>query len=31
MEGKFPYTIGGGLGVDRIVMWGLGRRHIGDV
>ena len=31
MEGKFPFTVGGGLGVDRIIMWGMGRRHIGEV
>ncbi len=31
MEGKLPYTIGGGIGQSRICMFFLEKRHIGEV
>jgi aspartate--ammonia ligase len=31
LEGKLPYTIGGGLGQSRICMFLLGKAHIGEV
>ncbi|MGK0468436.1 aspartate--ammonia ligase [Clostridium sp.] len=31
MEGKLPYTIGGGIGQSRICMYFLNKAHIGEV
>ncbi len=31
LEGKLPYTIGGGIGQSRICMFFLRKRHIGEV
>lgn len=31
LEGKLPYTIGGGIGQSRICMYFLRKRHIGEV
>ena len=31
LEGKLPYTIGGGIGQSRICMFFLQRAHIGEV
>ena len=31
MEGKLPYTIGGGIGQSRICMFFLKKAHIGEV
>jgi len=31
IEGKLPYTIGGGIGQSRICMYFLEKRHIGEV
>ena len=31
MAGKYPYTIGGGIGQSRICMFYLAKRHIGEV
>ncbi len=31
LEGKFPLTIGGGIGQSRICMFFLEKRHIGEV
>jgi len=31
LEGKLPYTIGGGIGQSRICMFFLGKAHIGEV
>ncbi|NMA64900.1 MAG: aspartate--ammonia ligase [Clostridiaceae bacterium] len=31
LEGKLPYTVGGGLGQSRICMFFLGKAHIGEV
>ena len=31
LEGKLPYTIGGGIGQSRLSMLLLGKAHIGEV
>ena len=31
LEGKLPYTIGGGIGQSRLCMLLLGKAHIGEV
>jgi len=31
LEGKLPYTVGGGLGQSRICMFFLGKAHVGEV
>lgn len=31
LEGKLPYTIGGGIGQSRLCMYFLGKMHIGEV
>ena len=31
LEGKLPYTIGGGIGQSRICMFFLRKAHIGEV
>jgi aspartate--ammonia ligase len=31
LEGKLPYSIGGGIGQSRLCMLLLGRVHIGEV
>jgi len=31
LEGKLPYTIGGGIGQSRICMFFLEKAHIGEV
>jgi aspartate--ammonia ligase len=31
LEGKLPYTVGGGIGQSRICMYLLGKAHIGEV
>jgi aspartate--ammonia ligase len=31
LEGKLPYTIGGGIGQSRLCMFFLGKAHIGEV
>ena len=31
LEGKLPYTIGGGIGQSRICMFFLNKAHIGEV
>ena len=31
LEGKLPYTIGGGIGQSRICMFFLKKAHIGEV
>ena len=31
LEGKLPYTIGGGIGQSRICMFFLQKAHIGEV
>ncbi|MBR2805978.1 MAG: aspartate--ammonia ligase, partial [Oscillospiraceae bacterium] len=31
LEGKLPYTVGGGIGQSRICMFFLRRAHIGEV
>lgn len=31
LEGKLPYTIGGGIGQSRLCMYLLGKAHIGEV
>ena len=31
LEGKLPYTIGGGIGQSRICMYFLRKAHIGEV
>ena len=31
MEGKLPYTVGGGIGQSRICMYFLNKAHIGEV
>ena len=31
LEGKLPYTIGGGIGQSRLCMLLLGRAHVGEV
>lgn len=31
LEGKLPYTIGGGIGQSRLCMYFLGKAHIGEV
>jgi len=31
LEGRLPYTIGGGIGQSRICMFFLGKVHIGEV
>ncbi len=31
LEGKLPYTVGGGIGQSRICMYFLRKAHIGEV
>ena len=31
LEGKLPYTVGGGIGQSRLSMFLLGKAHIGEV
>ena len=31
LDGKLPYTIGGGIGQSRMCMFFLGKAHIGEV
>jgi aspartate--ammonia ligase len=31
LEGKLPYTVGGGIGQSRICMFFLGKAHVGEV
>jgi aspartate--ammonia ligase len=31
LNGKFPHTIGGGIGQSRVCMFMLKKRHIGEV
>ena len=30
-DGRLVYSIGGGIGIDRVTKWILRRKHIGEV